>query len=113
VDNPASAARWLLAGLGLAATVVLGQYYGYLRAAVGVLMFGAILIIGGRFVHQMVISPPEPELQDVTEQGLKYVCEVCGLEVRVEKASHDRPPRHCGETMTLVREGGAPPLKPL
>ena len=113
VDNSASGVRWVLAGVGLAATLVLGNYYGYVRAGVGVLMFGAILIIGGRFVHQMVISPPEPELQDVAAHGLRYVCDVCGLELRLEKASHDRPPRHCGESMTLVGEDGKPPLRPL
>ena len=99
--------------IGLLAVLVLGHFYGYVRAGIGVLMFGAILVIGGRFVHQMVVSPPEPELEDVSDYGLRYICEVCGLELRVEKASRDRAPSHCGEPMKLVREGGKPPLRPL
>ena len=93
---------------------ILGYFYGYLRATVGVLMFGAILLFGARFVRQMVIAPPETEPEDVSAYGLKYVCEVCGLELKVEKASKDPAPKHCGEPMHLVRgEGGKPPLRPV
>ena len=106
----------LLWGLVVAAAIavaVLGSLYGYVRAVVAVAMFVAIVLVGGRFVRQMVIAPPEPEVTDVSDYGLKYVCEVCGLEVRVERASKEAPPRHCGESMKLVREGGGPPLRPL
>jgi hypothetical protein len=100
----------LLAG---AAVAILGYFYGYLRAVVGVAMFVGILLLGSRFVRQMVIAPPDPEPEDVSGYGLKYVCEVCGLELRVEKASKDPAPKHCGEPMHLVREGGKPPLRPV
>jgi hypothetical protein len=99
--------------LAAAAVGVLGYFYGYLRAIVGVAMFCAIALVGVRFVRQMVVAPPEPEPEDVSGYGLKYVCDVCGLELRVEKASKDPPPKHCGEPMHLVREGGKPPLRPI
>ena len=102
----------LLTG-GAVSVAVLGYFYGYLRAGLGVAMFVTILLVGVRFVRQMVVAPPEPEVTDVTGYGLKYVCENCGLELRVEKAAKDRPPRHCSEAMTLVREGGKPPLRPV
>ena len=102
----------LLAG-GAVAFAVLGYLYGYFRAAVGVGMGLFILIAGIRFVRQMVVAPPEPEITDVSDYGLKYVCENCGLELKVEKAAHDRPPRHCSEAMHLVSEGGKPPLRPV
>ena len=95
------------------ATVVLGELYGYFRAVFAVLMFTAIALAGGRFVRQMVVAPPEPEATDVSGYGLKYVCEVCGLELRVEKAAKESAPRHCTEPMTLVNEGGQPPLRPV
>jgi len=103
-------ALFLLAAVALG---VLGYFYGYLRATIGILMFGAILLFGARFVRQMVIAPPEPEPEDVSGYGLKYVCDVCGLELMVEKASKDPAPKHCGEPMHLIREGGKPPLRPV
>ncbi|MDQ3985774.1 MAG: hypothetical protein M3280_04670 [Actinomycetota bacterium] len=104
---------WASLALAGIAVAILGTFYGYLRAAVAVAMFAVIVFVGGRFVRQMVIAPPEPEITDVSDYGLKYVCDACGLELRVERASKEAPPRHCGETMTLVREGGGPPLRPL
>jgi hypothetical protein len=99
--------------LAAAAVGVLGFFYGYVRAIVGVAMFCTIALVGVRFVRQMVVAPPEPEPEDVSGYGLKYVCDVCGLELTVEKASKDPPPKHCGEPMRLVREGGKPPLRPV
>lgn len=98
---------------GLVAVGVLTYLYGFLRAGIAAAMFLGIVLAGTRFVRQMVIAPPEPEVADVSEYGLKYVCENCGLELRVEKAARDRPPSHCTEPMKLVREGGKPPLRPL
>ena len=103
----------LIGAGGIVAFFVLGYLYGYVRAGVGVAMFLFILLAGARFVRQMVVAPPEPEVTDVSKYGLKYVCENCGLELRVEKAAQDRPPRHCSEAMKLVSEGGNPPLRPV
>ena len=104
------AVPWIVAA---AAVAVLGYFYGYFRAAVAVALFAAILVIGVRYLANLVNAPPEPEIADVSSYGLKYVCTVCGLELRVEKAAKDSAPRHCGEAMDLVREDGKPPLHPV
>lgn len=100
-----------LAALALAAVIALGPTFGFVRAAVGVLMFFAIATFGTRQVRSMMKAPPEPELADVSEYGLKYVCTMCGLELKIEVAAKDRPPSHCMEPMVLERTGGKPPLR--
>jgi hypothetical protein len=95
------------------AVLVLGSFFGYVRAAVAVAMFCAIAVFGTRYLRFMVIAPPDPEITDVSRFGFKYVCHVCGLELRVEKAAKDRPPNHCAEPMVLTREDGKPPLRPV
>jgi len=106
-------ARVVVIAISLAGMVVLGQAFGYYRSITGVLMFLGIVIFGTRYVRTMGDIPPEPEITDVREYGLKYVCGNCGLELRVEKAARDKPPTHCMEPMNLVREGGKPPLRPV
>lgn len=105
--------RVALAGVFLAAVLVVGYFYGYLRAGIGVAMFFAITYFGVRYVQQMGLVPPEPEVTDLREHNLKYVCRICGLELKLEKASKDRAPTHCMEAMELVHEGGKPPLRPV
>jgi hypothetical protein len=95
------------------AIVALGFPFGFLRAAIAVAMFAGILLFGVRYMRSIVIAPPEPEVADVSEYGLRYVCSMCGLELKVERAARDKPPTHCMEPMVLVREGGKPPLRPV
>jgi hypothetical protein len=102
-----------LAVAGAVAVIGLGITYGFLRAALALVMFAAIAVFGIRFLYSILQAPPEPEMADVSEYGLKYVCRMCGLELRVEKAARDRPPTHCMEPMELVTEGGKPPLHPV
>jgi hypothetical protein len=97
--------------LGIA-VVALGEQFGYLRAAIGVGVFAFLLTFGFRYARDMGRIPPDPEQTDVRDQGLKYVCSVCGLELRVEIAARDKAPNHCGEPMELIREGGVP-LRPV
>jgi hypothetical protein len=99
--------------VALVLVVVLGQFFGYIRAGVGVLMFAVIAYVGLRWIASAVTSQPDPEPTDVSEYGLKYVCTMCGLELKVEVAAKDKPPTHCMEPMVLVRTGGKPPLRPL
>ena len=108
-----SRVRIVVVVLALVAMVVLWQIFGYYRSITGVLMFVGILIFGIRYVQTMGDIPPEPEITDVSEYGLKYVCVNCGLELKVEKAAKDKPPTHCMEPMNLIREGGKPPLRPV
>jgi hypothetical protein len=53
--------------------------------------------------------PPDPEPLAV-HPGLRlaYVCDMCGLELAVLKVAKERAPKHCGETMTLVRRPVGP-----
>lgn len=102
-----------MAALALAGVVALGPSFGFVRAAVGVAMFFALATFGMRQVRSMMKAPPEPELADVSEYGLKYVCTMCGLELKIEVAAKDRAPTHCMEPMVLERTGGRPPLRPV
>jgi hypothetical protein len=117
-DAPQSAqssGRRQLAALTGAAVLFFsaGHLYGYVRALVAAAMFGLILAWGLRKLQKISNSPPEPELTDVKEYGLRYVCSVCGLELKVEVAARDKAPTHCGEAMVLTREDGRPPLRPV
>jgi len=103
----------LLGALAIAAVVALAVPFGFLRAVVAVAMGAVIFLVGVRYYSSIVAAPPEPEVADVSEYGLKYVCTMCGLELRVEKAARDKAPTHCMEAMVLVREDGRPPLHPV
>ena len=107
------AVRALLALPPLVAVALLTPSYGLLRSAIGVALFAAILAFGYKYWRDVGLIPPEPDAEDVSDYGLKYVCTVCGLELKIERASKDKPPTHCGEKMELVRSGGKPPLKPV
>ncbi len=109
----AVAGRVLAVGLVLVTLVLAGQLYGYGRSFLALVMFAVILWVGIRSLHTVSHAPPEPEPVEVAEYGLKYMCLVCGLELRLEVATHDKAPRHCMEPMVLVREGGRPPLRPV
>jgi hypothetical protein len=105
--------RTWLALVALVAVVAFGIPFGFVRAAVAVAMFTVIFVVGTRYVGNAVTMLPEPEVTDVADYGLKYVCTMCGLELKVEKAARDKAPTHCTEPMVLVREGGRPPLRPV
>lgn len=100
----------LLVGLGLVVIVGAGEAFGYMRAVIAVAVFWVLLSFALRQLRGIANSPPDPELADVSDYGLKYVCSMCGLELRVEVAARDRAPTHCMEPMRLVRAGGKPPL---
>ena len=103
----------LLAGGGVAlllALLILGYFFGYLRAAFAIAAFLILASFGLRQVRSLANAPPEAELADVSDYGLKYVCTMCGLELKVEVAARDRPPTHCMEPMELVQPGGKPPI---
>ncbi len=97
----------------LVLVVLLGRPFGYLRAGVALAMAGAILYVGLSYFRSAGEVPPDPEVEDVSDNSLRYVCTMCGLELKVEVAAKDRAPTHCGEPMLLQRVGGKPPLRPL
>jgi hypothetical protein len=97
--------------LALVAVVGAGEAFGYMRAVIAVAVFWILLSFGLRQLRGIANSPPDPELADVSDYGLKYVCTMCGLELRVEVAARDKAPTHCMEPMKLVRVGGKPRLR--
>jgi hypothetical protein len=111
VENPDL--KLFVALLVAGAIVVLGIPFGYVRAAVAVLAFAGLSTFAFRYWRDVGLYPPDPEPQDVSAQGLKYVCNICGLELRVEVASKDKAPTHCMEPMELVQVGGTAPLRPV
>ncbi len=103
-----------LAGIALVGVIaLLGELYGYLRALLAFAMFVVILAIGIRLLRTIFNAPPEPDLAEVADYELRYVCPVCGLELKLEVAAADKAPRHCMEEMVLVQRGGRPPLRPV
>ncbi|HJR45263.1 MAG TPA: hypothetical protein VJ927_06625 [Actinomycetota bacterium] len=94
--------------------VVLGYFYGYGRAAIALLLAAGILYLGFSYFTAAGRVPPDIETEDVSEEGLRYVCRMCGLELKVETATTDRAPTHCREKMELINVGPkAPPLRPV
>ncbi len=97
----------------LVLALVVGSSGGPLRVAAALTMAGVILAAGLRQIRRFGAVPPEPEVADVSEYGLRYVCSVCGLELKIEVVATDKAPTHCGEKMLLERTGGKPPLRPV
>ncbi len=81
---------------------LLGPSYGYVRVVIGATVFFILLSFGFKYWRDVGLIPPEPEIQDVSAQELRYVCSMCGLELKVEIAARDKAPNHCGEAMELV-----------
>ncbi len=87
----------------IALTALLGGSYGYLRVGAGLLMATGALYLGFIYFRAAGEVPPDEEAEELEDPGFKYVCSMCGLELRVEVASTDRAPTHCREKMQLVR----------
>ncbi|MDQ3983195.1 MAG: hypothetical protein M3271_11000 [Actinomycetota bacterium] len=99
--------------LALLLILVVGRYFGYLRAAVALAMGAAIFYVGFSYFRSAGASPPDPDVEDVSDESLRYVCTMCGLELKVEVAASDRAPSHCREKMVLVQGPRRPPLHPV
>lgn len=98
----------------LALLITLGIAFGYIRVLVVFLVGATALWLGVSYFRAAGEVPPDPETADVSDSELRYVCTVCGLELKVEVATTDRAPSHCREKMVLVRAGDTPPpLRPV
>ena len=91
----------------------LGPSFGYWRALVGYLIAATILSLGIGYFRSAGQSAPETTAEEVGTSDLRYVCSVCGLELKVIVATNDKPPSHCREKMDLVTVSGSPPLRPV
>ena len=70
------------------------------------------LLIGGTILVATIWSirfiaagpPPEPDMDDIVEVDVPYVCSVCGLSLTVTEAQGGSiaAPRHCREDMIPV-----------
>jgi hypothetical protein len=107
------AAKVVLGVVGAFSLVALASFLGsivsgtFLRAVIAAAMGLGIAIFGIGYFRQFANPPPpDPEPADVPpEFGLAYVCEMCGLELSVIRASKEKAPKHCGEEMILVARG--------
>lgn len=72
-------------------------------AFVFALLIGGAILIGTIWSIRFIAAgpPPEPDLDDVREVDVPYVCSVCGLSLTVTEAQGGliAPPRHCREDM--------------
>jgi hypothetical protein len=70
-----------------------------------------IVWLGVSYFRSAGHAPPEGAGEEVTDEDLRYLCSMCGLELKILIATNDRPPTHCREKMTLVDRTGKPVLK--
>jgi hypothetical protein len=83
-----------------------GRISGTGRVLIAAGMALGIAWLGIGYVRQLT-NPPPPDptpVQVDPRLRLAYVCEMCGLELAVVMAAKDKPPKHCGEPMILVRQ---------
>lgn len=98
----------VLAVVGVVITllsIAAGNVSGGLRYVVGGLM-GLLIAWFGIGYFRYMGNPPPPELEPMQvdpELRLSYLCEMCGLDLAVVAVAKERAPRHCGESMILVR----------
>ena len=86
----------------VAFVVVAGYFFEYWRAAVALAMAYTIMWLGFSYFRAAGEVPAEAERADIGGSDLRYVCTVCGLELKVEVATTDRAPTHCRESMKLI-----------
>ncbi len=117
MDNPRRPASLLLRSLPVLALVAVGMLlgiaFGYVRAVLALAFAGVVVWLGASYFKAAGEVPPEPEGADVSDSSLRYVCSVCGLELKIEVATTDRAPTHCREKMLLVGGNQQPPLRPV
>ena len=99
-----------LAG-GIVFVAGLGPFYGFWRSFIAFLFGAAILSVGIGYFRSAGQSPPETTPEEVVDDDLRYVCTVCGLELKIIVATNDKAPSHCREKMELVTAAGKPPLR--
>lgn len=72
-------------------------------AFVFALLIGGAILVGTIWSIRFIAAgpPPEPDLDDVREVDVPYVCSVCGLSLTVTEAQGGdiSAPRHCREDM--------------
>ena len=85
---------------------VAGQVSGVGRVVIAAAIALIIGWLGIGYFRQLTHPPPPDPTPVAVDPRLRlaYVCEMCGLELAVVMAAKDKPPKHCGEPMVLVRQ---------
>jgi hypothetical protein len=75
-----------------------------LKIVVSLVAFAVIISLGVFVLRALATPPPVPDEGELRRVNLKYLCTICGAEVRMTKAGEDlpAPPRHCLEDMDLI-----------
>jgi hypothetical protein len=76
-----------------------------LRIAVAVVAVYVIFRLGLALLKGFARPIPEPPpAGEMRRIKLRYRCSLCGMEIRIDRASSEEPepPRHCMEEMELV-----------
>lgn len=97
----------VVAVAGTFLVTALGDVGGNWRVVVAIVMGLGIAWLGIGYFRYLT-NPPPPDLAPMRvdpELNLSYVCEMCGLELNVVVVSKERAPKHCGESMLLIRRG--------
>jgi hypothetical protein len=72
-------------------------------AFVVAVIIGAAILAGTIWSIRFIASgpPPEPDIEDVMEVDVPYLCTVCGMSLTITRAHEGdiEPPRHCREPM--------------
>ncbi len=72
-------------------------------AVVVAVIIGAAILAGTIWSIRFIASgpPPEPDIEDVMEVDVPYLCTVCGMSLTITQAHEGdiEPPRHCREPM--------------
>lgn len=75
------------------------------RLVIAVVFFLVLLRIGLFFIRSLAQPMPEPPPPgEMRRVNLRYRCTLCGVELRLTKATEQEPvaPRHCMEEMDLI-----------
>lgn len=92
--------------VGVVFVAGVGPFFGFWRAAIAYAVAAPILAVGIGYFRSAGTSAPEPVPEEVAQDDIRYVCSVCGLELKVIVATNDRAPTHCREYMEMVRTPG-------
>ncbi len=76
----------------------------FVKAAVAVVVFVAIMRVGMIVLAGLARPNEPPPPGEMRKVNLRYRCSICHTEVRMTQAAEDLPPppRHCQEDMDLV-----------
>ncbi|MDP9075437.1 MAG: hypothetical protein M3N98_14990 [Actinomycetota bacterium] len=75
-----------------------------LKIIIGLVAFAVIMRIGVFVLRALATPVAVPDQGELRRVNLRYLCTICGAEVKMTKAGEDLPaaPRHCLEDMQLV-----------